>query len=311
MKRLLTFLPLLSLCTAFATPGGRSGIAASEAPEPVARADAAAALTALFSERDEATLRRNPVSALVRGDMRYAGEFGDYVSPAFFQAARRAAAAQPAPAPIRLQLTDSARARSVPVLVYGRTGARRPLVIISHGYGGEPQAYSFIAGALVRRGYVVAAIDHELPGDPEIPTGGNAYQLRMPNWRVGAASIGFTIRTLRQRRLAGLQPVVLIGHSNGGDMAMLFATEQPRLVRAAISLDNRRHLLPRTRRPRICSIRSSDQPADQVVLPRPAEQQRLGMRISTVPGLIHNDMWNGASPAQREAMLGHILACLD
>ncbi|HEY0116092.1 MAG TPA: alpha/beta fold hydrolase [Allosphingosinicella sp.] len=215
-----------------------------------------------------------------------------------------------AAAPATLQLVDTARNRPVPLTLYGRPGPSRPLAIISHGYGAQPGAYSFIANAVAERGYLVAAIDHELPGDAPIPSGGNAYQLRMPNWRIGAQSIGYVVDALRERRMTSARtPVVLIGHSNGGDMAMLFATEQPRLVAAAISLDNRRHPLPRTSRPRICSARSSDQPADPGVLPGAVEQSRLGMQIRQVP-VIHNDMWDGATPDQRAAMLDLILSCL-
>ena len=219
----------------------------------------------------------------------------------------------PAPAaidpPATLQLVDAARQRPVPVVLYGGPGPHRPLVILSHGYGGQPTGYGFIANSLAERGYLVAAIDHELPGDAPIPSGGNAYQVRMPNWRIGANSIGYVIAELRRRRLSSGAPAVLVGHSNGGDMAMLFAAEHPELVRAAISLDNRRHPLPRTARPRICSIRSSDQPADPGVLPSPAEQARFGIQISQAT-VIHNDMWDGATPEQKQAMLAAVLRCL-
>jgi uncharacterized protein (DUF885 family) len=45
----------------------------------------------LFKESDEATLRRSPLEALLRGDLRYATQFGDYVTPAYFAAEREAA----------------------------------------------------------------------------------------------------------------------------------------------------------------------------------------------------------------------------
>jgi uncharacterized protein (DUF885 family) len=44
------------------------------------------ALFALFTKSDEADLKLNPVSALFRGDTRYADQFGDYLSPAFLAA---------------------------------------------------------------------------------------------------------------------------------------------------------------------------------------------------------------------------------
>ena len=96
--------------------------------------------------------------------------------------------------------------------------------------------------------------------------------------------------------------LLLMGHSNGGDMVMLFAQQHPRLVERVITLDNRRMPLPRARRPRVLSLRSSDQPADAGVLPTPAEQAQFGMTIVPLPATLHNDMWDGATAAQQQEM---------
>jgi uncharacterized protein (DUF885 family) len=53
-------------------------------------ADPATRLKQVFAESDEANLKRNPLSALFRGDMRYADQLGDYVSDAYYDAERRA-----------------------------------------------------------------------------------------------------------------------------------------------------------------------------------------------------------------------------
>ena len=45
----------------------------------------------IFAEDDEASLKRNPISALFRGDMRYADKLGDFVSDAYFEGERQAA----------------------------------------------------------------------------------------------------------------------------------------------------------------------------------------------------------------------------
>jgi uncharacterized protein (DUF885 family) len=50
-----------------------------------------AKLKAIFAQDDEASLKRNPLNALFRGDMRYADRLGDYVSDAYFNAERKAA----------------------------------------------------------------------------------------------------------------------------------------------------------------------------------------------------------------------------
>ena len=50
-------------------------------------------LAALFAADDEASLKRNPLNALFRGDMRYADHFGDMISDAYFDNERSAAQA--------------------------------------------------------------------------------------------------------------------------------------------------------------------------------------------------------------------------
>ena len=52
-----------------------------------------ARLHRLFHESDEANLRRNPISAMFRGDLRYADRLGDYISDAYYAAERAAAEA--------------------------------------------------------------------------------------------------------------------------------------------------------------------------------------------------------------------------
>lgn len=217
-----------------------------------------------------------------------------------------------AAAPESLDLFDAPRGREVPVALYGAVpGHKRPLALISHGYGGNNRDYSFIAGALAERGYVVASVQHELAGDPPMPATGEPAIVRRPWWDRGAANLLFVIREMRARGLADRRPVLLVGHSNGGDSSMLFAAQHKQLVATVFTLDNRRMRIPRTARPRICSVRSSDQPADPGVLPAAAERKRYRMVIGTVPGLIHNDMSDAATPAQKRAMLRWLWRCLD
>ncbi len=81
-------------------------LAACATPSVVSVADASAiaaalrtsqseahdALFALFKASDEASLKLNPLDALFRGDLRYADQFGDLISDAYFDASRVAAA---------------------------------------------------------------------------------------------------------------------------------------------------------------------------------------------------------------------------
>ena len=64
---------------------------AQAAGQPAASAQSAKAqLDALFKWSDEESLRRNPLLALFRGDMRYADQLGDGLSDAYFAAERAA-----------------------------------------------------------------------------------------------------------------------------------------------------------------------------------------------------------------------------
>ncbi|MBB3693100.1 DUF885 family protein [Sphingomonas sp. BK580] len=66
---------------------------AQTAPAAVAPGDSAedAKLKALFAASDEASLKRNPVNALFRGDLRYADRLGDPFSDSYIAAERAAA----------------------------------------------------------------------------------------------------------------------------------------------------------------------------------------------------------------------------
>ncbi len=73
-----------------------AALAQTPPPSPAAPAAPAARgedakLLKLFNDSDEDNLRRNPINALFRGDLRYAGELGDYISDAYYDAERKAA----------------------------------------------------------------------------------------------------------------------------------------------------------------------------------------------------------------------------
>jgi pimeloyl-ACP methyl ester carboxylesterase len=209
-----------------------------------------------------------------------------------------------------LSLVDDSRHRPVPVVIYADTTQqiRGPrLAIISHGYGGKNTDYGFIANYLATHGYYVASIQHEIPGDEPVPKSGNPYDTRKPSWERGVQNILFVIGELKKRRSdLDTEHLLLVGHSHGADTSVLFATEHPDLVDTVISLDNRRMPFPRTARPRLFSLRSSDQPADDGVLPSPEEQTKFGIKVIKLPATIHNDMWDGATAEQKAEMIRYI-----
>jgi uncharacterized protein (DUF885 family) len=65
------------------------------APAPVAAAESAHdRLFRLFKQSDEDSLRRNPISGLFRGDLRYADQFGDYITDEYFAKEKAATVAE-------------------------------------------------------------------------------------------------------------------------------------------------------------------------------------------------------------------------
>lgn len=81
---------LLPLSTVLAVPLTSSALA-QQTPTEKKALNEDERLAALFHESDEANLKRNPINALFRGDLRYADHLGDYVSKEYFDAERAAA----------------------------------------------------------------------------------------------------------------------------------------------------------------------------------------------------------------------------
>ena len=81
---------LLLVSAALLTP---FGAAHAQTVTTEASATESQRLAALFAADDEASLKRNPLNGMFRGDMRYADRFGDYVSDAYFDNERSAAQA--------------------------------------------------------------------------------------------------------------------------------------------------------------------------------------------------------------------------
>ena len=75
------------LASTFAVPA--TAHTASAAPAATQTAEGAK-LAKLFKDSDEASLKRNPLNGIFRGDMRYAAQFGDYISNEYYAAERAA-----------------------------------------------------------------------------------------------------------------------------------------------------------------------------------------------------------------------------
>ena len=219
-----------------------------------------------------------------------------------------------------LSLLDQSRNREIPIAIYKPTTDKQinkeKVVIFSHGYGqnkGDSYlAYSYLTNFLASKGYFVVSIQHELSTDSLIPSAGTPQIVRRPFWDRGADNILFVINELRKiNPELDFNRITLIGHSNGADMVALFPQKYPNVVYKIITLDNRRMPLPRTAYPQIYSLRSSDQPADEGVLPTDEEKKKYGIKIIKLPNTIHNDMDDNANTKQRKEINNYVLRFLN
>lgn len=84
---------LLLVTTAFMAPLTSVAVQAQTPSATTPVVTESQRLTALFAADDEASLKRNPLNAMFRGDMRYADQFGDFITDEYFANERRAAEA--------------------------------------------------------------------------------------------------------------------------------------------------------------------------------------------------------------------------
>jgi len=166
-----------------------------------------------------------------------------------------------------------------------------PVAFLNSGYGVAYDKYSFISDALNKAGYLVVAIQHELPGDPALAVTGNLYTERSENWKRGAITLKF-IRAQLQSEFSvyDFNKLTLVGHSNGGDISSWLLKEGVDFAETLITLDHRRVPLPRSGSPSILSIRGGDFPADQGALFTEQEMAMFNACIVQIANSKHNDM---------------------
>jgi hypothetical protein len=196
-----------------------------------------------------------------------------------------------------ITIIDKSRNRIIPLEIYKpKLQATYSVVIINNGYGAKNTEYSFIANQLARDGYFVVSIQHDLKNDPPLPRTGDLFKMRKPLWQRGVQSILFVISDLKKAYPdLNLDKVILIGHSNGGDISMMFADTHPELTLKVISLDSLRYPFPIKDSISILSLRANDTKADEGVLPK------TGAMIISLKDAKHMDMYDpGSKKAKQE-----------
>jgi hypothetical protein len=213
-----------------------------------------------------------------------------------------------------LDLFDTARARPVSVDLAVRRDYEMkadaglwnlPVAIISNGNTVKNTEYSFLANVLAARGYLVASIQQDLPTDPPLVTKvGLPYVGRQEVYERGEANILFVLGQLKTLQPnADYNHLTLVGHSNGGDVAMFCAKQHPELVSKIVTLDNLRVPFVHNDKVKILSFRSSDPnfKTDPGVLPNP--QQANADSIDIVKTKFqHTDMSDRGPDAVKETI---------
>src|SRR5579872_17666 len=218
-----------------------------------------------------------------------------------------------------LDLFDAARQRPVSVDLAVRrdyemkadAGAwKLPVAILSNGNTVKNTEYSFLENVLAARGYLVASIQQDLQSDPPLVTEeGLPYVGRLDVYKRGEANILFVLGQLKKiQPNADYNRLTLVGHSNGGDIAMFCAKEHPDMVAKVITLDNLRVPFVLNRKMKILSFRSDDPnfKTDPGVLPTPQQAKADDIDIIKTP-LQHTWMSDRGPDAAKEK----IQAALD
>lgn len=218
-----------------------------------------------------------------------------------------------------LNLFDTARQRPVAVDLAVRTDYemkanagywKLAVAIISNGNTVKNTEYSFLANVLAARGYLVASVQQDLPTDPPLVTKvGMPYVGRQAVYEKGEANILFVVGQLKKLQPnADYEHLTLVGHSNGGDIAMYCAKQHPELVSKVITLDNLRVPFVLSDKMKILSFRSKDPnfQTDPGVLPTPEQAKSEGIDIVNTK-FQHTDMSDRGPDAVKE----RIQATLD
>lgn len=199
-------------------------------------------------------------------------------------------------------IIDKVRKRTIPIIIYEIDKKKKfPVVIINHGYTVRYSEYSFLANALNQQGYNVVSIQHDNSNDPPLTKVGTVFNRRKPMWERGVHNILFVISELEKiKPHFNLNKIILIGHSNGGDISMMFLDKHPKIVQAVISLDSLRYPFPINNGVKILSLRAKDTIADPGVIPE------RGIELINISNSKHMDFCDRGDPLIKQEILKSI-----
>ncbi|MDH2381964.1 alpha/beta fold hydrolase [Bradyrhizobium sp. CER78] len=192
-----------------------------------------------------------------------------------------------------------------------------PVAILNHGNTVKFTEYSFLANVFAARGYLTISIQNDLPSDgPMVTKVGELYVGRLPQYQRGITNIKFAIEEMKKRQPnADYSKLTMVGHSNGGDIAMYFAKQYPDEIKKVVTLDNLRVPFMTDGKFKILSFRSHDQQfkPDPGVVPDEEECEKAGITVVNT-NFQHNDMRDTGPEKAKDsiqAMLDKFLADTD
>jgi hypothetical protein len=185
-----------------------------------------------------------------------------------------------------------------------------PVAVLNHGNTVKFTEYSFLANVFAARGYMVVSIQHDLEtDDPMVTKVGEEYVGRRLQYNRGIANIMFAIDELKKvQPNADYRHLVMVGHSNGGDISMYFAKRYSHLIKKVVTLDNLRVPFMTDGKFKILSFRSKDPvfKPDPGVIPDDDVCAKAGITVVRTE-FQHNDL----SDRGPDNVKTHIQAMLD
>ena len=210
---------------------------------------------------------------------------------------------------------DSNRNRQIPIQIYSLSDSTQwngELVLLSAGYGSSNTEYTYITQELAKNGYYVISIQHEIQTDEMLPSGDDIIQLRTPNWNEGIKSIEQVLNYVKETNpIISTKKIHLIGHSNGGDISVLFAARNPKKTLSLITLDHRRMPIPRTKEFKTLSFRADQFEADKDVFPPKKAQKENGITVIDLKNVDHNYLRDIATEETKKKVISAIFEFLD
>ena len=189
-----------------------------------------------------------------------------------------------------------------------------PVAILNHGNTVKFTEYSFLANVFAARGYLTISIQNDLPSDgPMVTKVGELYVGRLPQYQRGITNIKFAIEEMKKRQPnADYSKLTMVGHSNGGDIAMYFAKQYPDEIKKVVTLDNLRVPFLTDGKIKILSFRSHDPvfKTDPGVVPDDATCAKAGITVVRTE-FQHNELSDRGPENVKESIQAKVEQFLD